>query len=636
LICSLLLFFYAYYPFYFYNSDLAVFGLMARDLVTLHYFPLLMYGQDYLFTPVPLLGAAFTLLGLKTVLAMRLAAATVSLAGLWLLFETLLATTDESSYGRLTSTVIFPLLFLSNAHIALSFNRFDGTAVYYFALGAGLYLVTRLRGGEGKGTLWFLMGVLLGFTYISRPPALIIIGAAFLWVHRRNLNLKRSFLTGLGVVVGFLPLLLHILFRADFWPISHFRPSLQIGNIQEIGYQSEILFTKILPYLFGLTDFPALHAWVNLLFCIVVVALLLKPQKPLTTGLLFGTAFLFCFLIFVKDLTQNLNSSRYCLGLVLVAQLVACYSVHHSKRATLSLLTLSILMLAASGSGWNEELRLARESKTDWERMRSEIVPQLSSYELLVCDYWDGYSLDLFLEDKIAVEIFPFQSVRLQGRHRELLLQGKGVWMVRDSERDGLWKRLRDNGWNPGTMNRVSSFRWQGRSYSLYSDPGNFARRLMERENPSYFLFHHPPGRNFDTQAFQRLGLETLKLGKEAKRSASGSEIVSRPSTSEPRIIAYGPYVPLPQGSFRVECVLEISDVREAGTSRVEVVCGPNFEVLAEESIQIKKGEPSRNSVTLSFDIPDPLAGLPMECRFWSEGLFTVSIEGIEYRKLRE
>ncbi|HEX8407855.1 MAG TPA: glycosyltransferase family 39 protein [Thermoanaerobaculia bacterium] len=189
------------------NSDAALFGLMARAMRSGTDFPLFFWGQFYLGTLTSMLAAAVSVvLPAQEIgpLAVRLAAAVelaTAIAFYWLALRRMFGPTPAMvAAAGLVAGPSF-VFFFTTAAIGNELFVIAAVMLWYFTR------ATFLRRGE-----WFVAGLLCGVAMWLHQGAVFLIAAtAVALIVERRLTIRNVALAVAGAAIGYLPTLLSLL-----------------------------------------------------------------------------------------------------------------------------------------------------------------------------------------------------------------------------------------------------------------------------------------------------------------------------------------------------------------------------------------------------------------------------------------
>jgi hypothetical protein len=136
-----------------------------------------------------------------------------------------------------------------------------------------------------------------------------------------------------------------------------------------------------------------------------------------------------------------------------------------------------------------------------------------------------------------------------------------------------------------------------------------------------------------DVVELNALDLNALVTREETQRTPTG--LTSPSSSVDPGIIVHGPYLPLAEGSYEIEAQLKVSDIKGSGRWGVEVICGPRYEKLAEDFLEVRNTEDKAKVVPikLPFTVPERLSGGVMELRVWKDGAYALTLVEVDFRR---
>ena len=245
--CLLVLFRSAVFVFYeqaHFDSDQAVVGLMARDIVTFSGFPLFFYGQQYLLGIESWVAAPFLLLLGTTVFALKLPLLLVNMLIAALLVVTLIKeaglTTPAAAAASLFVALPFPIA-------ASRMLEASGGQLEPFVWVLVLWLLRHRA-------FWF--GVTLGIGVLNReftvyaPVALAIIAASQRRLFNRDV-LRRALFAAAGAAVVFTLVQLLIPFSTNYFPAVR-QPDVSLPGLPAIASRIVPLATDNLAVVFGL------------------------------------------------------------------------------------------------------------------------------------------------------------------------------------------------------------------------------------------------------------------------------------------------------------------------------------------------------------------------------------------------
>lgn len=482
---------------------------MGHDIAQGETWPIVMYGTDKQISSTPYLYAVFAQFTEKRVLAWKLAGLTFSLSGLWLVYETLLLSLLRK---KRTSAVVMAAgwafcLALSGSHIYLySLADVSLTEQYHFCFGLQLYLLAiiqkRLDGGlEVPFWLWGALGCTLGYSYIVRPNAFLYGAAGGLMLlalyGKRLFSLVSVASVAIGLVAGYVPMLIHNMLRADTWPIGALVPPLRLCSLNDIPTNLSILLWEVLPELFLFhPQAPFLSAVLGfwcLLSLVGLAALTIEVfgsrdwrSVGIEGTLVLGTGFVIALMLLVQGVCVDAGSGRYCLALVpIVAWFVV---VGLAGPRSWKFVVAVALMLAGFQY---PHLKYRADSEVVQQELYEEAVRTLSQDypdRLILARYWDGYHLDFMAGGRPRMLPFPFENTRLFGRYGRELQEQKPLWLIQEADLDVVRERL--SSVPDLSFEEVGTLELLGRRYLLLeTGPGTGADAFMNF-HPNYFQPH--------------------------------------------------------------------------------------------------------------------------------------------------
>jgi len=482
------------FPYLGFNSDTAIFGVMGKDLLAHNYFPIFLYGQKYLFSFTSHLVAGFLALGLDEILALRLSAVLVSVAGIWLFFEALLRYLPEREIGLPVSTSVMCLVVASPPFVGLIFQP-SGQDWTIFLTGAGLWFVARQKEHTASAANWVALGYFCAYTFFCRPQILLLIVPALLGALRGLVLRKVSLLCFLGgLFFGYLPVLFHIVFRAHDWPIVHYTPALILGRFEDFSRQGRLLFGEIIPILFSIESFDR-WALGGIVFLGVVGFSVLRNEDLPTAGLILGSGVTLALLVGIDKLTVDVASIRYCLPFYLVAIWITWVRASQQPSLVRPLVLISFAMLLSSIPKWVDFTWECVAYQKDHISLENRLLVELPRDGVVFADYWESYAWGYVLDDQVALEAYPFHAVRRMGRWTALIGTRPSYWLVDKEKKGSIWTELRRKGFEPEGWEMIKSFEGMGHTYELYKLTDiQTGRLLIERYIPVYLQTSYPPG----------------------------------------------------------------------------------------------------------------------------------------------
>lgn len=513
--------FYLAFPYRALDSDVATYGLMGNDILRHGYLPTLTYGQNYLFSITPYVYALARLLSpaLSAPRALAIAGSLLALGGLWLIYEALLTAEDRSGRRRAWPPVVFCLLMAGSWSTISDLGYFSSIEVAFFLLGVIVWAAGRLDAAIAAGAspgklLWVALGMACGYACYSRPQMLApgVLAAWFLLsrLRRQQASAFRPALLALlgGVWLGYAPMLLHNIFRAD-WPFQHAIP-LELGSRRKIAAAFTIFATEITPRLLGIDAEHRFHSALILLWVAAGVAGYLAAawRRSESATILdqvwaLGALFIVLLMILVPGLSLNAVCRRYCLHVIpALAWLFARFwAAPGLRRAAASLLTGAIVLQAVPA--WQRQLSAARASDRDLWEAETRFIPYLQSLQApIVAQYWDAYLLAFLADGALPIEAYPWNLVRTYGLLAESDMAGRVLWLVRCGYGQDTLRQM-ELELGKDALERMSRrdtpLSLLGRECELWEfETGRETVALFKKHHPRYFTTAYPPGSRRD------------------------------------------------------------------------------------------------------------------------------------------
>ncbi len=508
--------FYLALPYRGLDADVTTFGLMGNDILRHGYLPTLTYGQNYLFSITPYVYALVRGLvpALSAPQALASAGSLLALGGLWLMYEGLLAAEDRGGRRRAWPPVVFCLLVGGSWNTIADLGRFSSIEVSFLLLGLIVWVAGRLEralaaGAPPANLLWGVLGLVAGHAFYARPQMILFAAlAAGLLLRRLRREQAAAFRPALlallvGLLLGYLPMLLHNVLRAD-WPFGH-HIHLKLGSPRKIAAAFLLFTTEIGPRLLGLDPAHRLYSALVLLWIVATVALYVTAvrRRPATVTSLdrvwaLGSLITVLLMIVVPRLSVNAESRRYCLHVLPgVAWLFARFGAGPgARRAAASVLTAALTLLALPA--WQRQLVEARDRDRSLREAETKFVPYLRSLQApIVAQYWDAYLLAFLSDGTLPIEAYPWNLVRTYGWLKEPDMARRTVWLVRSGYGGDTWRQLeRELGAGaPERMRRQDTpLPLLDCACELWECPtGRETVALFKKYHPRYFTTPYPP-----------------------------------------------------------------------------------------------------------------------------------------------
>ncbi|TAN37329.1 MAG: hypothetical protein EPN23_05935 [Verrucomicrobia bacterium] len=505
------------------DSDVATFGLMGEDLYRLGYLPTLTYGQNYIFSLTPYLYTFFRFVlpaDTPTPITLALAGSVLSLSGLWLVYESFLAVWRRSATPHPITPLLFCILLLASPLYIFDLSRNSSIELSLFTLGGLMFAASRIfaalheRKAPSPGW-WVLAGAMFAYAAYSRPQ-ICLVGLFLLlplaYQLLRNVSASAGFRTVFwllaGGVLGWLPLLLHRLWRAPLWPFPTTLAT-HLNSWHGIREACQMLGQEILPAIFGLNaDHPLRYAVIALWLGSALVAffIVLKKRKADITVLdyawLGGFLTLLLIMALETNLTRNATGRRYCLHIYLAAVWLFCrFAVRPGWRNYAVALTAAVTLFSIPR--WIELTRAEWQDNLWIKAVQNHLIPELrAQHAVILANYWDAYLLAFLARGQLPIEAVPWDWVRTYGLLRENELRGRTLWFVSTGYGHSTADQLRAH-FGPKVLEHKTDLPLQtkyfGRACELWQLPADADLvALMKKCQPRYFTTPYPPGARHD------------------------------------------------------------------------------------------------------------------------------------------
>lgn len=506
--------FYLGLPYSALDGDVAVFGTMGNDLLRYHYWPALVYGQNYLISPTPYLYAFCRLLlpaFVSSAFCLALAGALLSLSGMALLLAGFRIVQGKRGGGGDWPTLFFVLLMAGNVPFIADHAKNSGVEISLFLLGVLVWAGARLE-ERSSAWVWALLGAAIGFGAISRMQ-MIFYGLPLAGL--LGLNLLRS--SGLravwrpaaalaaGMAIGYSPLLVHRLFRAGQWPFMA-SPSFQFGTGEQIAKSIRVTLEGILPTVFGMRPEMALKPLRHAAWLLLVLPgygwALWKRRGSLSAldhALVLGSLAVLAALACVPALSLDGEQRRYALSIFVAGVWLCCRHVPAPGWRNAVLGALCLVLLAASVPRWAGRLERSLRTERQMREAQSGLVKELAGYDAaILANYWDASLLQFLSEGRLKIESHPWKCVRTYGWVSREAFNRRTLWLVPQGRERELVAHLRAEegaGILAGVMRMPLQNRLLGQTCELWEFPdATLGSRLMEKAHSLYFRTPYPPG----------------------------------------------------------------------------------------------------------------------------------------------
>ncbi|TAN37328.1 MAG: hypothetical protein EPN23_05930 [Verrucomicrobia bacterium] len=532
---------YVRLPYRILNSDVAVFGLMGEDILRYGYLPTYAYGQNYLFSLLPYVYAAIQWLipTLSNIMTLKVAGFALSIIGLWLWFEALLLAQQRNHWSRGVAATVFCLLVASSSsylfdiqeHSSLELSLFLLGLISFFAARIDLALATQ---GQSRGVDWLLFGIGLAHALYSRPLVLaygvvmLIWLVAAAWQRTPDWRLRWP-LYGLlaGVLIGYLPMLLHGMLRAPAWPYD-FHTHTPLAHCDKAHPGSSVFWT-IFRIIFDLRLCHGVLSTIIIIWLLATGWFLLRylqrdRRQALTVldvALPLGTLLIVAVMGLFPNLSVNATHRRYCEHAFLVAVwLFARFALPTLQRRWL-VVGGAVILLLASLQSWRARLFYEVHVNDEMAQQLPAMVAELKEYKTpILADFWVAYELRFIAGGDLLIETYPWQFVRTYNAVPRVCLEQRCLWLVHETASGAVKQELRARA-HPGTWEHrpVHALRspmlfrqfeyweigapttpdeWRAHEgkadlhYSLWELDPHESVRLMAFYNPRYFLTPNP------------------------------------------------------------------------------------------------------------------------------------------------
>ena len=494
------------------NSDSAVFGIMGNDILTYHYAPTLMQGQNYLISLLPYLYAgvrAALPVSVPPVFSFALAGFLFSATGLWLMFEALLLRLTNHP-RRVQAGFLFFVLMLCSPGFVFELGISSGVENMFFLIGVVMYALARMEkhmscAAAAPAPLWLVLGWATGFGYFCRPHVAFYTIAALpvlvLFYRTRRLSAAAALLAGL--LIGILPKMLHEWLVADSWPYD-LKIGTAIGSWPEIRQDLFMLFDGIIPRLYTLSGDHLLHArttWAGLLAVplLALIALVRRRMTLTDAAWLGGTLLILALMAAIPALSFNTEQRRYCFAMMPTtawALTVFCWYGSFSRRIVTAY---AAVLFILSVPVWSDRMCNERAINAEWRDTSLQLVPELQQHPgVFLTDYWDAYALAFLADGRITVEAYPWELIRSYGLVTPDQFRAKTHWLIKSGYGHTTAERLQElvGGDALAAMQGIAlTNRLAGRECELWVlPPDTDIPALFQMRHPRYFQTHYPAG----------------------------------------------------------------------------------------------------------------------------------------------
>jgi len=497
------------------DADATTFGLMGNDLLRHGYLPIFPYGQTYLFSLTPYVYAGVRMLlpaAVPHVVSFALAGALLSMGGLWLIYESLIAVQRRTGGRLFPAGLLFCLFVAASPCFVFDLSVNSSSEMAMFLLGVLLFLFSRMENtnlsDRGRLRLWFFIGMVCSFSYLARPQVtaygVLMAGLLFHGMRKRMDPLVKKILAVFagGAVLGCLPMILHLCFRAQHWPFHH-KVRFSSGHLPQIARAAKVVCCDIMGRVFSVPSDPAWMgiAVVVLLLCIPVVFFVLRRRGQgslLDTGLVAGSLLVLLVAIY-PVMSPNSACSRYCLSLLpAVGWLLARWFTRDRRMLAAAVVVMLVLVVLRLGF-WKERMQEQTIRNRECRDIQLQLVPVLEKEGCpVLADYWNAYLIAFLADGRIKVDAYPWDWVRTYGLISRAEMDKKCLWLVVSGHGGATWRRLAEELKIPAgrfldaTPLSETVF---GRECELWKLPqAGDSSLLMDRHQRGYFTTTYPPG----------------------------------------------------------------------------------------------------------------------------------------------
>ncbi len=495
------------------DGDVAMFGTMGADLLRHGCWPTFAYGQNYLISPTPYLFAFWRWLlpaGVSSAFCLALGGALLSISGMGLVLAGFRHVRNRQVAGG-WPTLFFVLLLAGNVPFMADHAKNSGVEISLFLLGLMVWAGARLEARPATG-LWVLLGAAIGYGAISRPQ-MIFYGLPLAGLLGLNVVRASGFRAAwrpaaalvAGMVIGYSPMLLHRLVRADQWPFLA-APSFEFGTGEQIVKSMRMTIEGILPTVFGMRPEMAAKPVRYAVWVLLVLPgygwALWKGRERLSVldhALVLGSLAILAALVCVPALSVDGEQRRYAMSVFVAGVWLCCRHLPAPGWRNVALGAVCVGMLAVSGERWGGRLERSVRVERQMRGAQRELVEELAGYEAaLLANYWDASLLQFLSEGRLKIESFPWGCVRTYGWVSREAFDRRTLWLVPQGRERALAGQLRSTlglGVLSGVKRLPLKNRLLGQSCELWEFPDPaMASRLMENAHPLYFRTPYPPG----------------------------------------------------------------------------------------------------------------------------------------------
>jgi hypothetical protein len=504
------------FPYSMFNSDVATYGYMGNDIIKYGYLPTIPYGQNYLFPITPYLYALYRIIApssVSDVVVLTAAGGTLSLAGYWMVYESLLLAMKMAGKDAVAPGAMFVAFLALSPHYHMDMMENSGLEISIFTLGAMAFTATLIQARIRRlGAAGFVSPFVFGMTWVysiyARPQmaaygiAFFIALAAAAWkAGKWRGALRLAIFTAVGGVAGYIPMALHKIYRAPNWPFA-LKSDLHMGTAYEIQDRLLVFAYRIFRDIMNLSwDWPYFSAGVIALavasVAVFAVASIRNREETSVAGvgLFWGSLIIIVAMAILPGLSWNPGMRRYCLQVFVAFAFIFASAIpfrHIAVRAVMGMAVAVTLIL--STSVWSD--RLADEKIiNEWFRDAKAMIPVLAAQKkVIMAEYWDAYMLGFMAEGKVEIEAFPWDLVRRYGAIPEKTMRQGSAWLIREGFGGTVYGMIGKDMGMPKAKIEVSIPLFGKRHvYTEFRDP-SISAELMKKARPEYFTVKYPPG----------------------------------------------------------------------------------------------------------------------------------------------
>ncbi|MDH5510679.1 MAG: hypothetical protein OEZ32_10045 [Nitrospinota bacterium] len=509
-------------PYASFTSDVANYALMGWDIINRGYLPTLAYGQSYLFSFTPYSFALTRFIlpeWISDIVALKIAGALFSIPGILLVFESLLMAQRQTGKPQIAPLVLFALIMASSDAYLFDLSLNSSNEMSILLTGALMYVAGRIdlqtdTGEKSSWRLWAMLGVVVVMMQYIRPMLLTFALPAIFF-----LLLKTKGRSGIGtaarplapfatgVAIGYMPMLAHIIFRADNWPYTWFLP-LEIGGGIGIENAVGVLGYVILPRLMTMLwdeapiRFVITALWIAAAMVIVFLAMAREGRSAFTVTdktWIIGQASSILVMAMIPALSGDTGARRYCLHLLPAIAWIFVRFAFPMGKASMMAVALTMAMVISSTAGWRDKIAWEWKRNSQLSQTKEYAAPELAALNaVILTEYWDAYLLSFLSREKFIVEAFPWQIIRRYGYFTKEDMRRRTVWLVCDGyAHDTQNWLIAEVGAAAveGMMRQDLKNSIIGRRCEVWElrDP-SLPEKVMEKYQPRFFSTTYPPG----------------------------------------------------------------------------------------------------------------------------------------------